>query len=1230
MAKKDIVRGRITLAGNDQPLSNVVVGLFDFDPFRLTAFSDPDADLTDLDTSHVSRFSAPEWDRLSASTLDGITSNATALAEVFLANWLGRVPDEPPLPLLSGLLRPLDQPKASVDPFENFFDPMWMLGERIGSTIPQSNGWFELEFDADRLRRGDPTGRPDLLITVMAPATAVPFQVSVGQVQAHVPITGSPFDRLLGLTFFGRANVGHEEAYLIRVDSKRAIELNVAPAGSMAKRPTPQELLVQGKKRVDVIRHVTRDERLSAVPQKVRESGFFVPNLSDLPSIQDEVIENNFSSLEPTTISLTIPPVTIENWQNLPTVRIDTSTQTFTLEVAPCEVLRGNLSHHLIDRIADLQDFLDDDDSEDEGGGTEPTITPPDETVDEAIERKILGTLTEPKRAVEELQLTDEAVEAAKTADHIRSTSAADAVAVHDFNVLRIAFDSVWTEAFDQHLLQNVGGAYAEAVRIHEEAGDTYDPDYESLDELAENLGLIDNNYEPIEAAQPPAEVLAISPWVTAIDWGSLDGSQRDAYETWARSIAESEAGSPARVVFEAHLRAATRKVEGRRLSRFLGRIAEQMVEPHSFKYYAPGSYNFGVVLTYRQDWIPESYQVGDLVASIPMTPGETRRYTTKQAINSSRKRKEIEKRSETMASEEQMTARAESEITRKATQSTSFQLSANSSFSWGFGSASVSSAFNTSESQESAATKKAFREATRKASQEYKSERTIELEAEDTFSSESETVIEIKNPNNEITVTYLLYELERRFRLREKLHRMQPVVLIARDIPRPDEIDEAWLLRYAWILERVLLDASFKEGLDYLTDGFIGNAVDKSLRETAYEDARAQLRKAEFTLEELLAYRDWLKSIQTMTVHQILKDSMGDEEYQRWLEESARTRPDYGIGLWFGPRMTAEYSDAAKTKAGAAEELKTIEEEGRVEKAQGALTAAQRAYKEAVDEWAQTAKLEQTKLLSISKTRMHVKDNILYYMHAIWDHENPEKLALELADSPINIYQPSGRITVNASPGPANANTRLEQLAQKAIGGATKQTVSVTIEPPAGPNPTTLKKVADLAKPLGYFGNYVIFPLKTCTYVTDFMMSSYVDANFGLRDPDPYGNFSNEELDKLLKKVESGETALSNAERRELEALIQNRLQHPIADFETIVVPTGQLFMEALTGQHSLLEPFKLKHRELDVEKVREEVRHQQLETARRAKRLEADDLTDPVDRSHHHLIPGVPDDGS
>jgi len=75
---------------------------------------------------------------------------------------------------------------------------------------------------------------------------------------------------------------------------------------------------------------------------------------------------------------------------------------------------------------------------------------------------------------------------------------------------------------------------------------------------------------------------------------------------------------------------------------------------------------------------------------------------------------------------------------------------------------------------------------------------------------------------------------------------------------------------------------------------------------------------------------------------------------------------------------------------------------------------------------------------------------------------------------------------------------------------------------------------------------------------------------------------------------------------------LITAKLADPQMEDELVVVPTGQLFIEALPGKHALLEDFKLKHRALDVEKVREEVREAQIENLRKSARILSGDYED------------------
>ena len=57
------------------------------------------------------------------------------------------------------------------------------------------------------------------------------------------------------------------------------------------------------------------------------------------------------------------------------------------------------------------------------------------------------------------------------------------------------------------------------------------------------------------------------------------------------------------------------------RVSNLLVQIDTLLSGEYAFKVFAPRSVNFGIMVTYRQTWRPESYQVGDLVKTIPLAP---------------------------------------------------------------------------------------------------------------------------------------------------------------------------------------------------------------------------------------------------------------------------------------------------------------------------------------------------------------------------------------------------------------------------------------------------------------------------------------------------------------------------------------------------------------------------------------------------------------------------------
>ena len=88
------------------------------------------------------------------------------------------------------------------------------------------------------------------------------------------------------------------------------------------------------------------------------------------------------------------------------------------------------------------------------------------------------------------------------------------------------------------------------------------------------------------------------------------------------------------------------------RLEYLLTQLERKLVERYAFDVFAEDSINFGIMVTYRQAWEPQQYQVGDLVSTIPLAPKEVRRYTTRAVTKKSRATKEIEDSLQTRRSE--------------------------------------------------------------------------------------------------------------------------------------------------------------------------------------------------------------------------------------------------------------------------------------------------------------------------------------------------------------------------------------------------------------------------------------------------------------------------------------------------------------------------------------------------------------------------------------------------
>jgi len=630
------------------------------------------------------------------------------------------------------------------------------------------------------------------------------------------------------------------------------------------------------------------------------------------------------------------------------------------------------------------------------------------------------------------------------------------------------------------------------------------------------------------------------------------------------------------------------------RLARLLTQLEKLLSERYAFDVFKENSINFGIMVTYRQTWEPQQYQVGDLVKTIPLAPKEIRRYTTRAVTKKTRAVKELEDNLQTRKTEFSDTTRVDGEIVQKAQEKTNFNLTANETFGGDGFSVSAGQSVGGNSSKESARVKKEVRESVLKSAQEYRQQHRMEIDTSESMETEETTFHEIQNPNDELAVTYLFYELQRTYKISEKIHKLTPVILVANEVPAPHEIDDAWLVQHDWILRRVILDDSFRPALEYLTKSFVGAEVNIRILEAnaiaqknLVDKLNQQIQLQVQTLDR--SQRDVLNAVQG------LADS---ERTEGMLNTVKRIFDPIGIT---GKADTGAVS-AAQTMVDYAQ---TTVDRAEREKARllAQLEVAVTALQGAVDKLSNAVKEHYDRVTEIDRLRVHVKENILYYMQAIWRQEPPDQRFFRLynIDVPIFTPRPSGT-TVNIRTD--DGKTRNAGLANEL---QERETVLVSL-----PIPTfdiTKKKlveIADLDNVLAYKGNYMVFALKENNYITLHMMQDYVEVSGALllRDPDELGNYSVEELQELATCINRKKPEVFEKYRNRFRQLLIDRLTSSRKENELVIVPTSSLYIECLVGTHPLLEDFKLIHRALDVKKVQAEVRHAELENIRLAAR--------------------------
>jgi hypothetical protein len=627
--------------------------------------------------------------------------------------------------------------------------------------------------------------------------------------------------------------------------------------------------------------------------------------------------------------------------------------------------------------------------------------------------------------------------------------------------------------------------------------------------------------------------------------------------------------------------------------------------EKYKFEVFAPGTTNFGLLVTYRQKWQPVTYQCGDLVKTLTLAPKETRKVASRRVVRKERSVKEMEANQRNRKDETSDTMRAESEIVQKAQDKTNFNATGKGSYNIGISKGDSTTSFTKDADALSQETKKSFHEAVMKAAQEFRDERKLEVETRDFEETEYTDSAEITNPNDELTCTFLFYELQRRYRVSEHINRLTPVVLVAMEVPNPGKMSiDRVLLSHAWIVNRVLLDDRYRPALDYLCTRVVGDELalrDLASNLTEVRSAVESLKKLHRDMENTLKAREaaFTAAIEARARRVEAENSEG------FFESAFESIVGDGGGEDLeSVRIVEDMKKDQYERAVREEKELRMRLDGEV----AALTAAQQAYAKANAE-------HSNRLLQIAGLRAHFKENMLYYMQAIWSFTFKDQIFFQLAKVKVPRLTAAARTYDLVEPDelPLSIVPRPGQVVLEVHADAR---LDANLDPAT--DFQTLVEVADLDNPLGFKGNYMIFPLRQSNPLTDYMMLPYIDSELGLHDPDDLGSWTPQDfaayarcLQKQLKDelTEAEFQALQNQLSEQYRRIVSS----PRRNNEEIIVPTSSLYIEALPGAHPLLEDFKLAHRMIDVKKAQAEARKLELENLRYAARLLDQEFDDP-----------------
>jgi hypothetical protein len=273
-------------------------------------------------------------------------------------------------------------------------------------------------------------------------------------------------------------------------------------------------------------------------------------------------------------------------------------------------------------------------------------------------------------------------------------------------------------------------------------------------------------------------------------------------------------------------------------------------------------------------------------------------------------------------------------------------------------------------------------------------------------------------------------------------------------------------------------------------------------------------------------------------------------------------------------------------------------------------------ALQTAVDKFTAATTRHHAMEAQIDRLRVHVKDNIIYYMQAIWSHEPADQRYFRLYNLDVPVFESSAaRATAQAPAMQPGVPTDIKTM--MAMSDKNHYSVTVPLGPPKLVDDTKkLHQVADIDSLIGFKGNYMIFPLTDFdNYMAWYLIHNYVEldptAGLVVSDPDADSEATPEALETAMQAINTQHPNTFAEYESEFEEVMLRILSDQTE--QMVIVPSDQLYIEALPGTHPILEDFKLIHRALDVKKVQAEVRHAELENLRLAARLAKGVYGDP-----------------